>query len=241
MVKCLPPTDPNNNWTYCPSQSAAIIFTILFALTSGLHIFQARKYRTNFCWTIIMGSLWEFLSFVFRNASIVNPTSQGAYDPSFLLFLLAPFSFIIQIGGGLLTISKNYNTLNTGLHIYTAGVALQEFFILVFLFLVEASVEKQAGAGKLLLILYVSLGLITFRILFRIIEFSAGAGTALTAEFSKHEVYQYVFDALPMFLALATMNGLHPGMVLAGEDSKFAKVRDGESGGEGLVLGDVSA
>jgi len=67
-----------------------------------------------------------------------------------------------------------------------------------------------------------------FRILFRIIEFSAGAGTKLTNEFRHHEVYQYVFDALPMFLALLTMNVFHPGMVLRGEDSRFAKISKAE-------------
>jgi len=37
-----------------------------------------------------MGAIWETGSFVIRNISIQNPTSEGAYDPSFLLFLLAP-------------------------------------------------------------------------------------------------------------------------------------------------------
>lgn len=225
-----------------------------------------------------MGAIWETLSFIIRNLSIQNPTSQGIYTPSFILFLLAPLwinafdymllgrmvyhflpnqklfgiraqrmavyfvvldilSFIIQLGGGLLTVSKNFNTQNNGLHIYTAGVALQEFFILCFVFLVftfqkrfarEADPSKAGGAKRLLLILYVSLGLISFRILFRIIEFSAGAGTKLTNEFRHHEVYQYVFDALPMWAALVTMNIFHPGMVLSGADSKFAKVSRAE-------------
>lgn len=37
-----------------------------------------------------MGAIWETASFVIRIISIQNPTSQGAYDPSFILFLLAP-------------------------------------------------------------------------------------------------------------------------------------------------------
>jgi hypothetical protein len=153
-----------------------------------------------------------------------------------------------------MTVSTNEQTLSNGLHVYTAGVALQELFIFCFVFLVfsfqrrlarEATVEQKVGAKKLLLILYVSLSLISvsylfvytvyglliqtkFRILFRIIEFSAGAGTKLTAEFRHHEVYQYVFDALPMLLALLTMNIFHPGMVLAEEDSRFAKVSKAE-------------
>jgi hypothetical protein len=60
-----------------------------------------------------------------------------------------------------------------------------------------------------------------FRIIFRIVEFSAGAGTSLTDQFRHHEVWQLVFDATPMFFALTLMNVLHPGRVLAGDDSKF--------------------
>jgi hypothetical protein len=128
-----------------------------------------------------------------------------------------------------MTISKNFHTLQNGLHIYTAGVALQEFFIVVFITLVITfqrrlsahSPERYAEVKRLLYVLYLSLGLITFRILFRIIEFSAGAGTKLTHEFRVHEVYQYVFDAVPMFFALVAMNVLHPGTVLKGKDSEF--------------------
>jgi len=139
-------------------------------------------------------------------------------------------SFIVQIGGGLMTLSKNFNTLNNGLHIYTAGVALQEFFILCFLFLVykferrlrvECSDAQKAEARRLLLALYITLGLITYRIVFRIVEFSAGAGTGLTNQFRSHEWYQYVFDAAAMFLALVAMNVFHPGKVLIGKESEF--------------------
>jgi len=46
----------------------------------------------------------------------------------------------------------------------------------------------------------------------------------MTRELRDHEVYQYVFDATPMFFALVLMNVIHPGTVLAGQDSKFAKL-----------------
>ncbi|PVH74454.1 hypothetical protein DL98DRAFT_429414 [Cadophora sp. DSE1049] len=140
-------------------------------------------------------------------------------------------SFAIQFAGGLLTISKNFSTLQTGLRIYTAGVALQEFFILCFLFLVWTfqkrlgreceDVEKVGKARGLLWVVYAVLGLITFRILFRIIEFSAGAGTSLTHEFRSHEWYAYVFDSAPMFVALVVLNIWHPGKVLVGKESEF--------------------
>lgn len=73
-----------------------------------------------------------------------------------------------------MTVSDNYKTLQNGLHIYTAGVALQEFFIICFIFLVftfhkrllkeETDPSRLRGAKKLLLILYGSLVLITVRL-----------------------------------------------------------------------------
>ncbi|KAH6694237.1 RTA1 domain-containing protein [Leptodontidium sp. MPI-SDFR-AT-0119] len=300
MTKCLPVTDPDNMWTYCPSLPLAAVFAALFFVTTAVHIFQAHKFKKSFCWVLIMGAIWETAAFVIRCISIENPTIEGAYDPQFILILLAPLwinafaymvlgrmvffflenkrlygvkaermalvfvlldlaSFAIQFAGGLLTISKNFQTLQTGLRIYTAGVALQEFFILCFLFLVwtfqrrlsrECEPDRAGKARGLLWVVYVVLGLITFRILFRIIEFSAGAGTALTHEFRSHEWYAYVFDSAPMFVALVVLNIWHPGRVLVGKESEFksrkerrrerkmAKEREGQGYGveEGVVV-----
>jgi hypothetical protein len=77
-------------WTYCPSLPAAILFSILFGITTSFHIFQAHHFRKTFCWALIMGAVWETAAFVIRCISTQNPTSQGAYDPQFLLILLAP-------------------------------------------------------------------------------------------------------------------------------------------------------
>ncbi|KAH8687354.1 RTA1 like protein-domain-containing protein [Tricladium varicosporioides] len=271
MGKCIPITDKDNLWSFCPNVPAAILFAVLFALTSGAHIFQAHHYKTPFCWAIIMGALWEMISFVIRVPSIYNPTSLGLYNPWFLLFLLAPLwinafcymllgrmvfqylpdrklyklraqrmalcfvvldivSFIIQIGGGLLVLSKNVQTKQTGLHIYTAGLALQEFFIFVFVFLVfsfqrrlkhEAGPEARRKAKKLLITMYLSLALISIRILYRLLEFASSFTSKLTQELWYHEVWQYCFDALPMFLALVLFNVIHPGTLIPGDKSKF--------------------
>jgi len=67
-----------------------MLFAILFGLTTIAHIYQARKYRNTFAWTLIMGGIWETTSFVIRCISTQLPKSQGAYDPHFILFLLAP-------------------------------------------------------------------------------------------------------------------------------------------------------
>ncbi|CAG8949162.1 hypothetical protein HYFRA_00004784 [Hymenoscyphus fraxineus] len=268
---CLSVYDPDNTWNFCPSLPAAILFTVLFGIVSALHVFQAARYKTTFCWAIIMGALWETASFLIRNISIYNPKSEGPADTWFLLFLLAPLwinafdymllgrmvfqylpnqklggikaqrmalyfvildivSFIVQIGGGLMVISKNNRTRENGLHIYTAGLVLQECFILVFAALVftfnrrvkrEASVEQAARAKKLVLALYASLFLISIRIIYRLLEFAGSFDSALTQELWTHEVYQYALDATPMFFALLIMVVMHPGRVLPGEMSTF--------------------
>lgn len=85
--------DPNNMWTYCPSLPAAILFAVLFGITTSTHIYQAYSFHKAFCWVLIMGGIWETAAFVIRCISIQYPTSQGAFDPQFILILLAPLWF----------------------------------------------------------------------------------------------------------------------------------------------------
>ena len=61
------------------------------------------------------------------------------------------------------------------------------------------------------------------RIIFRIIEFSAGKGTALTNTIKGNEAFLYCLDVLPMILALASFHVYHPGKVLVGPESEFPK------------------
>lgn len=37
-----------------------------------------------------MGAIWETASFTLRSVSVQHPTSEGLYDPHFILFLMAP-------------------------------------------------------------------------------------------------------------------------------------------------------
>ena len=90
MVKCV---DPNSNdavFSYCPSQGASILFTILFGLTTIAHITQAIVYKKRFCWVIITGTTWETAGFIFRTLATYNQTSQGYMITSQLFILLAP-------------------------------------------------------------------------------------------------------------------------------------------------------
>lgn len=66
--------------------------------------------------------------------------------------------------------------------------------------------------------LYVSLVFITMRIIFRLVEFSAGDSVEKNP-LPYHEIYVYVFDALPMTLAILVWNVAHPGRFLTGPDA----------------------
>jgi len=50
-----------------------------------------------------------------------------------------------------------------------------------------------------------------------LIEYSSG----LNSSIPNHEVYQYIFDSLPMFLALVVFNVIHPGRIMPGKESDF--------------------
>jgi hypothetical protein len=82
--------DPDNVWSYCPSVPGAIILFALFACSTIFHVYQAFRYRKAFCWVLIMGGLWETLSFASRVISAHKPTDKGIYDASFLLLIIAP-------------------------------------------------------------------------------------------------------------------------------------------------------
>ena len=121
------------------------------------------------------------------------------------------------------------------------GIGLQEFCILIFTSIAIkfslimrrqerelASSRHQILDGKpnnwrvLLYVLYASLTLITIRIIFRMVEFASGIDPSKNP-IPYHEAYFMALDALPMFIAIALMNVVHPGRVLQGEGSEFPK------------------
>lgn len=87
---CLPPDSPDALWPYCPSEGAAVLFTVLFFMAMSVHIFLAIKFRKAFCWVLIMGTSWEMAGFGFRVASTQFQQSMAMYVPQLLFILLAP-------------------------------------------------------------------------------------------------------------------------------------------------------
>ncbi|RFU35114.1 hypothetical protein B7463_g1244, partial [Scytalidium lignicola] len=274
----------NSNYNYNPSRAAAIIFAVLFGITTFLHIYQAITYsKKKLCWVIIMGSLWEFASFAIRSASTKNQQSEQLAFWSQLLVLLAPMwvnafdymvlgrmihffipekkvwrikstqiakifvwldilSFLTQLAGGVLIApggGESQKEIMMGIHIYMGGIGLQELCILCFtaiatrFLFIKKREQKEIERNRmitdrptnwlpLLVVLYGSLALITMRIIYRLDEFAAGLDPTKN-KLPYHEVYFYVLDALPMFIAIGLMNIIHPGSVLVGPESEFPK------------------
>ncbi|RSM09307.1 hypothetical protein CEP52_004150 [Fusarium oligoseptatum] len=132
--------------------------------------------------------------------------------------------FIIQAAGDL------------GRKVYMAGVGVQLGCVLVFLIihtLFHREVSRDARIGKLrvrsmwtmrlLWVIYVVLGLIVVRIIFRLVEFSQGVSSSNVI--LRHEEFQLYLDALPMLVAVVVLNVVHPGMVLQGPESSFPPIK----------------
>lgn len=116
------------------------------------------------------------------------------------------------------------------------GIGLQQFCILVFTAIATRFfyvMQRQEKYGlllptrpktwrRLLYVLYASLTLISTRIIFRLIEWSAGEDPTKNP-IPFHEAYFMCLDALPMFIALVLMNIVHPASIMQGEGSEFPK------------------
>ncbi|KAL4747874.1 hypothetical protein BDW72DRAFT_215156 [Aspergillus terricola var. indicus] len=158
----------------------------------------------------------------------------GIFKPSLLAFVfvfLDIASFVIQlIGGGMATPSADAATMLKGIHIYMGGIGIQQFFIMLFLIIAiqfHRRMFQLAREGRLaglkaqwrplLYALYISLLFITIRIIFRLVEFSRGNDDS--NPMTHNEWYMYVFDAVPMWCAIAVWNLVHPGAVIKGPDA----------------------
>lgn len=145
-----------------------------------------------------------------------------------LCFILCDVvSFLVQASGGMMLSNTDPSLTNIGLKVYMGGIGLQQAFLFVFLALTCLFYKKirQHGYTRatdyqwLLYIIWISVALITVRIIFRLREFSAGVNSAVPHT----ESFQYLFDAVPMFCALFLFNLHHPGRVLVGPESEFEK------------------
>jgi hypothetical protein len=110
----------NSNYNYDPSFTAALIFATLFGITTVLHIGQAFAHKKlRLCWTLIMGTGWEFSSFVIRTLGTRNQQNATFALVSQILVLLAPMvrkigfpKFFIALSSDLLPSSHALQVLS---------------------------------------------------------------------------------------------------------------------------------
>lgn len=91
--------DPNRfvYYRYNPSLEAAIVFVILFALTSFLHSYQIAKKRTWYFIPLVIGGLFEMVGYIGRIQSHYDQWKLGAFIMQSLLLLVAPALFAASI------------------------------------------------------------------------------------------------------------------------------------------------
>ncbi|GME66094.1 Rta-like protein [Neofusicoccum parvum] len=84
---------------YEPSLAAAIIFTVLFAGPTGLHLFQLWKYRTWSFIPFVLGGIFEIIGYAGRSAGAAEYPSciLVPYIFNILLPLVAPALFAASI------------------------------------------------------------------------------------------------------------------------------------------------
>ena len=152
-----------------------------------------------------------------------------------IFVLLDIFAFFIQAAGAVIASgTKDLKQALLGIHIYMGGIGFQELCILLFLALAvryhlkvkQQAPSQQRSTGLLMLyVLYAVVGLITVRIIFRLIEYSNGFKSTIPT----HEAYQYVLDSTLMWIASILFNIFHPGRLMPGTESNLPsrKVRKG--------------
>ena len=288
MLTRLALSDPNVVWPYCPSYAAAVLFAVLYGLTTFTHLAQAILYRKGFCWVIIMAASWEFAGFAIRAAGTQYQGSLGLFFFQQVLILLAPIwlnafvymvfgrmvlyflpdqkvakikakrltlifvlldvvyvrkflcwsvltrdsSFLVQLGGGSMLSNTDANTIQLGQRLYMSGIGIQLFFFTLFLGLTvhfyrkaqQAESRRQTNWRWLLYVIYAEYVLIAVRIIFRLVEFSAGVDGPVPHT----ESYFFVFDALTILVALVLFCMCHPGRILVGPESEFKKMSRAE-------------
>ncbi|KAM5342899.1 hypothetical protein ACJ41O_013865 [Fusarium nematophilum] len=138
--------------------------------------------------------------------------------------------FIIQAAGGVLIADQNSkDNAALGRKIYMAGAGVQLGCVAIFIVIhtlfyrvlfLNARIGKLETRNRwtksLFWIVYLVLGLIIVRIIFRLVEF--GQGVSSSNVILRHEEFPLYLDALPMLIAVVALNMVHPGMVLKGPE-----------------------
>lgn len=128
--------------------------------------------------------------------------------------------FLMQAGGSGLLVSKNPSTNQIGENITVAGLILQIVFFGLFVVagclfhyrMRGITTSSRVNWQQYMVALYVVSILIFARSIVRVVEFAQG----FTGYIMVHEVFIYVFDAVPMWFVMVFMALRHPSQLIRG-------------------------
>lgn len=143
-IKCYPQSNPDVIWDYCPSFAAAILWIVLFGLTTTVHLIQAFQHRKSFAWVLVMGGLWEVGGYVARTLSTMHQLSSGIYIAQFLLILLAPLwinAFIYMVLGRMIHLFLGNDRV--------FGIRARKITLIFVLFDITAFIVQCAGGSMM--------------------------------------------------------------------------------------------
>ncbi|PYI23467.1 RTA1 like protein [Aspergillus violaceofuscus CBS 115571] len=145
-------------------------------------------------------------------------------------------SFLIQgAGGAILThTTTDPSALTTGQNVIIAGLVIQLIFFTVFVLVATAfhyRIHRSPSSKSIssciatdgwfhatwettLLALYFASAMILVRSVYRLVEYASAETNGSDGYLGRHEVFAYVFDALPMLLGMVVMAVWHPSRVL---------------------------
>ncbi|KAL7783448.1 RTA1 like domain-containing protein [Trichoderma ceciliae] len=84
-------------WHYIPNRPAAVIFTILFVITTAYHAFLMFRHRLWFCIPFVIGGIFEFIGYVGRIMAYDETGELSPYILQSIFLLLAPILFAASL------------------------------------------------------------------------------------------------------------------------------------------------
>ncbi|KAF7894519.1 uncharacterized protein EAF01_009970 [Botrytis porri] len=90
MAKLEPYHDDYYLWNYVPSMAAAVIFIVLFIITTGLHTWRMFKTKSWFCTAFFIGGLFEIIGYIGRAMAVNSTGKLLPYIIQSLFTLIAP-------------------------------------------------------------------------------------------------------------------------------------------------------
>ncbi|KAM0149967.1 hypothetical protein ACHAQE_008779 [Botrytis cinerea] len=199
--------------TYNQQDNALELMSSIFALTISPMI--------NAYYFILLGHI---IHHYLPSRSLLSVRAHFIALP-FLVFNGA--AFVLEVVGATMMEKRNFEWERRNAdHVHIGGLVVQMLVVFVFLgvlvrFWREMSGLKRRGVmgmgwKGLLVAMFGGSGLILIQIFFSLARFSTGDKTSSTL--STHEFYFYIFEIVPAVLAISTMNALHPGRIMIGEE-----------------------